>query len=40
MAEAVKSMRNGNINTVPGYDDEFGIVKVFEPGELEKNRNT
>jgi len=33
VAEAVDRVRKGNIHVVPGYDGEFGIVKVFEDGE-------
>src|SRR3989338_7208932 len=32
VARAVDRVRNGNIVVKPGYDGEFGIVKVFEDG--------
>jgi len=32
-AEAIKRMREGNIHTSPGYDGEYGIIRVFEEGE-------
>lgn len=36
IAEAIKRMRNGDIHPVPGYDGEYGIIKVFQEGEKEK----
>jgi len=33
IAHAVDRVRKGNIHVVPGYDGEFGVVKVFENGE-------
>src|SRR3989338_5582707 len=32
IATAIDRVRNGNIVVKPGYDGEFGIVKVFEDG--------
>ncbi len=34
--EAVARMRAGNIHIAPGYDGEFGKVKIFEEGERKK----
>ena len=34
--EAVSRMRAGNIQIAPGYDGEFGKVRIFEGGEREK----
>ncbi|MBN2535275.1 MAG: UvrD-helicase domain-containing protein [Spirochaetales bacterium] len=34
--EAVKRMRNGKINPKPGFDGEYGIIRVFHDGELEQ----
>jgi uncharacterized protein (TIGR00375 family) len=34
LAEAIRRMREGKTNSTPGYDGEFGIVHVFEEGEL------
>ena len=34
--EAIRRMRAGNINPQPGYDGEFGVIRVFEPGERDK----
>jgi DNA helicase-2/ATP-dependent DNA helicase PcrA len=38
LAEAIRRMREGKTNPTPGYDGEFGVVRVFEPRELEKLR--
>lgn len=35
LAEAVVRMREGRVIRRPGYDGEFGVIKVFEDGELE-----
>ncbi len=36
LAEAVRRMRAGIVETSPGYDGEFGVVHVFAPGERER----
>ncbi len=33
IGEAVERVRSGNIYVRPGYDGEYGVVKVFEDGE-------
>ena len=33
MTHAIKRMREGTIFIEPGYDGEFGVVKIFKPGE-------
>jgi len=38
LAEAIRRMREGRTNPTPGYDGEFGVVRVFEPKELERLR--
>jgi uncharacterized protein (TIGR00375 family) len=35
LSEAIKRMRNNNLNIKPGFDGEFGKVKIFEEKELE-----
>ena len=35
MAEAIRRMRENEVKPIPGYDGEFGIIKVFNEGELE-----
>ena len=39
MAEAIKRMREGTIHIDPGYDGEFGHIKIFEPDEKSKLAN-
>ncbi len=34
LAEAIKRMRAGTVIRQPGYDGEFGVIRVFEEGEL------
>ena len=34
LAEAIRRMRNGEIYIEEGFDGEFGIIKVFEEGEI------
>ena len=34
--EAIRRMREGRINPEPGYDGEYGVIRLFEPGEREK----
>ena len=36
LGEAVKRMRSGEINISPGYDGEFGCVKIFKDQERER----
>lgn len=36
LAEALKRMRAGKVNAIPGYDGEFGVISVFAPGELNR----
>ena len=36
LGEAVKRVREGRVIRQPGYDGEFGVIKVFEEGELER----
>ena len=34
LAEAVKRMRAGTVIRQPGYDGEFGVIRLFDEGEL------
>jgi len=34
LAEAVRRMREGRIDPRPGYDGEFGVIRVFDDAEL------
>ncbi len=36
LAEAVKRVRKGDITPKPGYDGEFGVIRVFSKDELEE----
>jgi len=35
LGEAVERMRSGRVIRKPGYDGEYGVIRVFEEGELE-----
>src|SRR5262249_41210829 len=32
--EAVARLRRGQVRRQPGYDGEYGVIRLFEPGEL------
>lgn len=36
LAEAVVRMREGRVIRTPGYDGQFGVIRVFEDGEVER----
>ncbi len=36
LAEAVSRMREGRVIREGGYDGEYGVIRVFEPGELDQ----
>ena len=36
LAEALKRMRESRVRPQGGYDGEYGIIRVFEPGELDQ----
>jgi uncharacterized protein (TIGR00375 family) len=38
LAEAIRRMRAGTIRPSPGYDGEFGVIRVFEKDELARLR--
>ena len=41
LKEAIKRMREGNVHIIPGYDGEFGKIRIFKENEKssnEKNR--
>jgi DNA helicase-2/ATP-dependent DNA helicase PcrA len=35
--EAVARLRRGDVRRTPGYDGEYGIIRLFDPGELVKS---
>ena len=34
LREAIDRLRHGKVRRVPGYDGEYGVITLFEPGEL------
>lgn len=38
LGEAVKRIRENRVIRIPGYDGEFGVIRVFEPGEIDSRR--
>ncbi|MEV6342022.1 UvrD-helicase domain-containing protein [Actinoplanes sp. NPDC051851] len=39
LREAITRLRQGRVNRIPGYDGEYGVITLFEPGEL-RNRSS
>jgi uncharacterized protein (TIGR00375 family) len=39
LGEAIGRLRGGRVRRIPGYDGEYGIITLFEPGEL-RNRSS
>ncbi|MDP8259791.1 MAG: endonuclease Q family protein [Candidatus Gygaella obscura] len=37
IAEGVMRVREGRVSITPGHDGEYGIIKIFQEGEKEKN---
>ncbi len=38
LAEAVRRMRDGRVEPTPGFDGQFGVIRVFAEGELNRLR--
>ena len=36
IAEGIRRLREGNVTRLPGFDGEYGIIRLFEPDEIEK----
>jgi DNA helicase II / ATP-dependent DNA helicase PcrA len=34
LREAIARLRRGQVSRIPGYDGEYGVITLFEPGEL------
>ncbi|HEX3647205.1 MAG TPA: UvrD-helicase domain-containing protein, partial [Pseudonocardiaceae bacterium] len=37
LTEAVRRLRSGQVHRDPGYDGEYGVISLFEPGELTRS---
>ncbi len=37
LGEAVRRLRAGEVSRVPGYDGEYGVIKLFQPDELRQS---
>lgn len=37
LIEAIRRVREGKVYTKPGYDGEYGVVRIFEPSEEERS---
>jgi DNA helicase II / ATP-dependent DNA helicase PcrA len=35
LAEALRRLRRGEVRRTPGYDGEYGVIRLFDPGELD-----
>lgn len=36
ISEGIRRLREGKVERSPGYDGEYGTIKLFEPGEMDK----
>ena len=36
LAEAIDRLRRGQVRRTPGYDGEYGVIRLFDPDELER----
>src|SRR5690606_671772 len=39
LAEGLRRMRAGEVIREGGYDGEYGVIRVFQPGELESGKS-
>lgn len=39
LAEAINRMRKGKVFRQPGYDGQYGVIRVFDPFEIERLKN-
>jgi DNA helicase-2/ATP-dependent DNA helicase PcrA len=37
LREAIARLRRGRVRRIPGYDGEYGVITLFEPGELRES---
>jgi uncharacterized protein (TIGR00375 family) len=40
LAEAVRRLRAGQVRRTPGFDGEYGVIRLFHPGELDRPEGT
>jgi uncharacterized protein (TIGR00375 family) len=40
LAEGIARLRNGRVSRVAGFDGEYGVIRLFEPGELNMPADT
>lgn len=40
LAEAIDRLRNGRVTRIPGYDGEYGVIRLFAPDELRASGDT
>jgi DNA helicase-2/ATP-dependent DNA helicase PcrA len=40
LGEGITRLRAGRVRRIPGYDGEYGIITLFEPGELRNRSST
>ncbi|HEY8473204.1 MAG TPA: UvrD-helicase domain-containing protein [Natronosporangium sp.] len=38
LAEAIRRLRRGEVRRTPGFDGEYGVIRLFDPGELDRPR--
>jgi DNA helicase-2/ATP-dependent DNA helicase PcrA len=36
MTEAIRRLRNGEVHRQGGYDGEYGVIRMFQPGEIDR----
>lgn len=36
VAEGIQRLRSGQVEKIPGYDGEYGVIRVFSPGEAQE----
>jgi uncharacterized protein (TIGR00375 family) len=36
LGEAIARLRRGDVRRTPGYDGEYGVIRLFDPGELRR----
>lgn len=39
IAEGIRRLREGEVERIPGYDGEYGTIRLFEPGSLRRRKD-